>query len=194
MGGAERALRDANIRGEKLVGWQEPDAGVCCQTNAAGENHITQLAFALNNLNGELPPTMADFTELDNLSACGNNITGVLPEFSDKMLFLRMYTNAMSGTIPASVSKMTNMKFMSLGDNDFTGPTPDLTALTAMTDLYLDCNHLSGIVNGNNTWSYSGKCFLDSSTLLEKCSKPTDNTFSCPLPPNAKKNCHATCK
>jgi hypothetical protein len=29
--------------------WQEPDAGVCCK-----DGHITQLAFALNNLAGEM--------------------------------------------------------------------------------------------------------------------------------------------
>jgi hypothetical protein len=29
--------------------WQEPDAGVCCENG-----HITQLAFALNNLAGEI--------------------------------------------------------------------------------------------------------------------------------------------
>jgi hypothetical protein len=194
MDKTERAMRDANIRGEKLTGWQEPDAGVCCKTNAAGENHITQLAFALNNLDGPLPD-MSPLVELDNLSACGNNITGAFPAFPPSIKTLRMYTNHMSGEIPAAISALTNMKFMSLGDNDFTGPAPDLSALSSMTDVYLDCNHLSGAVTNATDWgSYTGKCFLDASTLLEKCSKPTDNTFSCPLPANAKKTCHATCK
>jgi hypothetical protein len=39
-----------------------------------------------------------------------------------------------------------------------------------------------------------GKCFIDASTLIEKCSADYDNTFSCPLPAGASTECHAVCK
>ena len=40
-------------KGEKPPPWQEPDAGVCCET-INGQKHITQLAFGINGLEGEI--------------------------------------------------------------------------------------------------------------------------------------------
>ena len=176
-----------------LPPWHEPDAGVCCQNN-----HITQMAFALNNLTGPIPKSIKNMTELDNLSACGNKISGEIPDFPESLVYLRLYRNVMTGSIPASMNKLTKIQFLSLGDNLLTGNVPDLSALTKMTDLYLDCNSLTSITNSTNSWhKYTGSCFLNAhGSLLEHCSRHPngDNTFGCPLPDGAEANCHATCK
>ena len=180
-------------------GWHEPDAGVCCQNTTDGNLHITQLAFALNGLNGTIPASITDLEELDNLSACGNDMTGQMPPFGfKKMKYLRLYRNKLQGTIPPSLTEATEMTFMSLGDNQLEGSVPDLTSMTKLTDLYLDCNKLNGTVpdDKDRQWKLSSKCFLNAhGALLEKCSNPKqDNTFDCPLPTGADKHCHATCK
>jgi hypothetical protein len=178
--------------------WHEPDAGVCCQNRTDGL-HITQLAFALNGLNGTVPDSINDLEELDNLSACGNKMTGQLPDMSNtKLQYLRLYQNEFTGTVPATLNNNTALTFLSLGDNNLEGVVPDLTGLSKLTDLYLDCNNLSGTVadDKDRQWKFSGKCFLNAhGALLEKCSKGRDdNAFDCPLPAGADKNCHATCK
>jgi len=168
--------------------WQEPDAGVCCQ-----DGHITQMAFALNNLAGTVPASINDMEELINFSACNNALNGTLPDMSNtKMQFLRLSSNQLIG---GPVTGMTDLTFLSLRDNAIVGPAPDLSAMTKLTDLYLDCNHYSGALPAvYGTMKFSGKCFIDASTLLEKCSADFDNTFSCPLPAGASTECHAICK
>jgi hypothetical protein len=138
---------------------------------------------------------MNDLEELINFSACGNAINGTVPDFSNtKMEFLRLYTNKLTDA-GTKLAGMTNLTFISLGDNAITGDVPDISALTKLTDVYMDCNHFSGAVPSSYGGLHlKGKCFLDASTLLEKCSTDYDNTFACPLPSGAAKECHATCK
>lgn len=178
--------------------WQEPDAGVCCQVNAAtGQKHITQLAFAINNLRGAVPASILDLEALDNLSCCNNAINGTVPPLPASLQFLRMSTNKLTG-VDASLAAGGNsaLTFLSLRDNAIEGPLPNFPAsLTRLTDLYMDCNKLSGPVpTGYGNFSLPDKCFISASTLLETCGGTWDNAFDCPLPGDVKKNCHAVCK
>jgi hypothetical protein len=80
--------------------------------------------------------------ELINFSACNNALNGTLPDMSNtKMQFLRLSSNQLIG---GPVTGMTDLTFLSLRDNAIVGPAPDLSAMTKLTDLYLDCNHYSG--------------------------------------------------
>ena len=174
--------------------WQEPDAGVCCQRNAAGELHITQLAFAINGLRGEIPPSIIDMEELNNLSCCSNAINGTVPQLPASIQFLRMSSNKLTGIHP-SLPSNTALTFLSLRDCAIEGDLPDFTGLKKLTDLYMDCNRLTGAVPAAyGSFQATHKCFISASTLLESCGNSWDNTFSCPLPDNVAKECHATCK
>ena len=174
--------------------WQEPDAGVCCQRNAAGELHITQLAFAINGLQGEIPPSIIDMEELNNLSCCSNAINGTVPQLPASIQFLRMSSNKLTGIHP-SLPSNTALTFLSLRDCAIEGGLPDFTALKKLTDLYMDCNKLSGAVPAAyGSFRAGHKCFISASTLLESCGNSWDNAFSCPLPDNVAKECHAVCK
>jgi hypothetical protein len=73
-GGPTVATMPQHEKGKPPPPWQEPDAGVCCQ-----DGHITQMAFALNNLAGSIPASINDLEELINLSACNNGLNGTLP-------------------------------------------------------------------------------------------------------------------
>ena len=167
--------------------------GVCCQNG-----HITQFGFEFLNAVGPIPDSIGNLTELENLSACRNQLNGSIPSTIGqlkKAKSLKLYQNHMTGTVPVTLSEMTSLTFLSLGDNYFEGAVPDVSMLTNLTDLYMDCNKFSGIVPASyGKISLSGKCFLDASTLLEDCNKPGDNSFSCPLPEGADKACHAVCK
>lgn len=185
-----------DIHGEpdlSLPPWQEPDAGVCCK-----DGHITQLAFALNNLKGAIPDSINDLTELDNLSACGNEITKLATDMTaTKVGFLRLHVNTIGGDMPLSYSNMTALEYISLSDNYITGPIPEMKGLPKLRGAYYDCNKFSGTVPaswGSKVVSDFKDCFLSEGSG-EKCSKKyADNTLSCPLPAGAAKNCHVTCK
>ena len=174
--------------------WQEPDAGVCCQVNSAGEKHITQLAFAINNLSGAVPPSILDLEELNNLSCCNNAINGTVPQLPSTVQFLRMSTNKLTG-IDASLTANAALTFLSLRDNAIEGSMPDFSVLDGLTDLYMDCNKLSGpLPAAYGNFTLPDKCFVSASTLLESCGNKWDNKWSCPLPGDMHHNCHAVCK
>lgn len=193
--GLTRQKPQCDVHGKpdlSLPPWQEPDAGVCCSNG-----HITQLAFALNALKGEIPDSINDLEELDNLSACGNDITKMPADMRNtKVGFLRMHVNKITGDLPTSYSNMTNLEYISLSDNFITGDIPDMSGLPKLRGAYFDCNKFSGKV----PQAWSGKlvsdfksCYLSEGTG-EKCSKGyDDNTLSCPLPEGADKNCHVKC-
>lgn len=176
-----------------LPPWQEPDAGVCCSNG-----HITQLAFALNGLKGAIPDSINDLEELDNLSACGNDITTLAKDMTaTKVGFLRLHVNKITGPMPLSYSNMTNLEYISLSDNFISGPIPEMTGLPKLRGAYYDCNKFTGAVPaswGGKVVSDVKDCFL-SQGKGEKCTKGyEDNALTCPLPAGANTNCHASCK
>lgn len=193
-----------DINGERDVSlppWQEPDAGVCCKAGPLGKiTHITQMAFALNGLKGKIPDSINDLQELDNLSACGNDITTLAKDMTGtKIGFLRLHVNKVAGPMPASYSNITTLEYISMSDNLMTGPMPVMggAAQPKLRGAYLDCNAFSGAVPaawGGKLVSDFKDCFL-SEGEGEKCAKGyTDNALTCPLPAGADKNCHAKCK
>ena len=80
-----------------------------CACNGSGfiacsNNHITALDFPNgNNMQGSLPESLKDLTELTRLSLPGNKLTGSIPaslKGLGKLTTLELYANELTGLVP----------------------------------------------------------------------------------------------
>ena len=99
-----------------------------------------------NNLVGTLPAALGNLDQMEQLSLCGNQLSGSIPDLGrlSELQLLRLWNNQLSGEIPASLSKLTNLTNLDISRNNFDGPIPDLSRLTSLEGLYLQENALSG--------------------------------------------------
>ncbi|KAF8034153.1 hypothetical protein BT93_C0430 [Corymbia citriodora subsp. variegata] len=128
------------------------------------------LAAVDNNLDGELPESLGNCSDLSivllnnngftgnvpgglwmspnlrTLILSGNRLTGELPEeLSPNLTLIRMSNNRFSGKIPGTVSSLRNLVLFDASNNLLTGMVPtELTELPFLRSLLLDQNELSG--------------------------------------------------
>jgi ribosomal protein L35AE/L33A len=114
------------------TGWNRTDKpcdwnGVTCR-----EEHVSKLYLYSNNLNGEIPPEMADLAKLERLSLFGNKL---------------------SGAIPPELGNLSQLWYLLLNKNDLCGDIPDELMNTAIPSqggyLKLDDNHLTTDVSND---------------------------------------------
>jgi hypothetical protein len=92
--------------------------GVTC----VGE-HVTRLYLFNNNLNGEIPPELADLTGLERLLLFSNGLSGVIPpELGDlgQLEYLWLQNNGLCGDIPDTLTETAippNVGYLKLDDN-----------------------------------------------------------------------------
>ena len=139
------------------------------------DNRVTRIILANNNLNGTIPPSLANLTNLyflnlgfNNLfdtipfSLCNlinlqyfflnvnNNISGVIPPNIGNLtnlIRIDLSFNQLSGTIPASFSNCLSLQNLYLENNMLTGTIPEsLGNLTNLQNVFLDDNQLSGSI------------------------------------------------
>lgn len=90
------------------------------------EGYVVRLTLNSNNLIGNLPPEIGDFSRLEELQFDNNNL---------------------SGTIPPEIGNLTELKICFLDNNDFIGTVPEeLGNLGSLNTLYLDNNRLTGAI------------------------------------------------
>jgi len=101
-----------------------------------------------NNLEGTLPASITNLSELEHLNLAQSQISGPIP--SDignlsKLKYLILAINPLEGTIPASIVDLTNLEVLLLFDNNLTGPLPSsIGNLTNLTRLAIGQNNMSG--------------------------------------------------
>ena len=109
---------------------------------------ITELNLTSNQLKGELPPEMANLTNLEVLALGGNQLTGTVPTSLSNLANLRelyLWSNKLTGPIPTELSNLTNLTILTLSENQLTGEIPtNLSSLSNLTELYLHQNQLTG--------------------------------------------------
>ena len=136
------------------------------------QGRITKLNLTSNQLKGELPPELANLTNLEVLALGGNQLTGTIPTWLSNLANLQelyLWGNELTGTIPRELSNLTNLTILALSENQLTGPIPrelsnltnlitlalyenqligeipaDLSSLSNLTELYLHENQLTG--------------------------------------------------
>ncbi|KAG2406923.1 Receptor-like kinase [Vigna angularis] len=123
--------------------------GVRCTTN--GSTNLVILDLGNTNLIGTLPDVFDSLVSLRELRLSYNNLTGGLPKTFAVSGIQNLWLNnqkdgfGFSGTIEVLAS-MTRLSRVWLFKNLFTGPIPDLSNCTALFDLQLSDNQLTGVV------------------------------------------------
>ena len=89
-----------------------------------------------DQLSGEIPQNIEEFTQLVHLDLEDNQFTGNLPSALGNLPNLRyidIEENQISGSLPANLSKLTWLEELNINNNPFSGPIP--TSFTAFSNL-----------------------------------------------------------
>lgn len=109
---------------------------------------LAVLDMSLNQLTGEIPPSLEMLANLTDLSLSSNLLHGCVPAFFGRLknlAFLALNANLLSGSIPEALGNATSLWFVDLTSNQLTGSIPaSLGNLKALTQLWLASNQLSG--------------------------------------------------
>ena len=139
-GGANWANNDGWLTNAPVGHWQ----GVTTDS----QGRVTELNLTSNQLKGEIPPELANLTNLKVLALGGNELTGPIPTWLGGLTNLeelRLWENELTGTIPAELGSLVNLKELDLSSNQLTGEIPvELGSLSNLELLYLWGNELTG--------------------------------------------------
>ncbi|MBX2827370.1 MAG: hypothetical protein KTR22_04375 [Flavobacteriaceae bacterium] len=114
------------------------------------DNHVTEIRMLFNNLNGELPESLENLTELKVLELSFNKISGELPQSLGNLKNLEIIAlngNNITGEIPANMGNLTALKQLHLSSNRFSGTIPSqLENLEALEVFNVFDNNLVGTI------------------------------------------------
>ena len=123
--------------------------GVVCDDAGA---HVTDLSFGVdygyglgNNLQGTLPASLSDLTELVSLELALNPLSGPLPSLQ-RMSHLEIVDigqDGLSGQFP-DLGGLSSLEYFLAEGNLFEGPIPPLTGLDSLEGFDIDNNYVAG--------------------------------------------------
>nr|GMD45780.1 probable LRR receptor-like serine/threonine-protein kinase At3g47570 [Ipomoea batatas] len=129
-----------------------------------------------NYVSGKIPIEMGQLINLERLVMMGNQLSGIIPNTLGKLhnLFeLTLERNKLSGEIPSVIENETMLSILSLASNNLEGVVPSsLAKCRFLTTMLLYGNNLRGYIPKEIFHSDSGLVYLDIS----------DNSFKSPLP------------
>jgi Leucine-rich repeat (LRR) protein len=103
-----------------------------------------------NRLEGPIPTTFGDLSDLKTLSLAENRLT-FLPSslpLVGELVFLDLQGNAFQGTLLAEIGQLRQLRMLSLARNQFTGALPvELGELTNLIELHLANNQFNGPIH-----------------------------------------------
>ena len=109
---------------------------------------VTELNLTSNRLKGEIPPELANLTNLKVLALGGNELTGTIPTWLGSLANLEelyLWGNELTGEIPVELGTLANLTSLGLSQNQLTGAIPtELGSLSSLTNLVFWGNKLSG--------------------------------------------------
>jgi hypothetical protein len=130
------------------TGWLETTTPCSWYGVTCAGSHVDTLALLYNNLQGQLPPTLAGLPQLRVLDLHNNAIQGAIPMEIGRLsnlVQLDLSVNQLSGSLPASLGDLSNLQWLVLPYNQLSGPIPaEIGKLTALHTLDLAYNQLSG--------------------------------------------------
>ncbi|GLT28255.1 hypothetical protein SLA2020_032010 [Shorea laevis] len=138
-------------------------------------SQLTYLFLSYNNFNGQVPTSLANLTQLTYLYLSNNQFSGpILASICNlrQLTILYLDSNNFSGQIPSSLANLTQLTFLDLSKNKFSSPIPaSIGNLRQLTGLLLHFNNLSGQIPPSLA-NLTQLCFLYLS----------NNKFSGPIP------------
>ncbi len=127
--------------------------GVECamkKANFDGDDHVTSLVLAENQLKGSLPSELVAFEKLVTLDLTGNTLSSTLPiklSSLSQLNFLYLGKNELQGTIPTNYAEMTTLREMDLGHNELVGSVPlSIYGMKDLRKLGLEYNQFEGSI------------------------------------------------
>ena len=112
-----------------------------------GRGRVTELNLTSNQLKGEIPPELANLTNLSSLTLGGNELTGPIPTWLGGLTNLEelyLWDNQLSGTIPAELGNLTNLKSLRLWGNQLSGRVPQTLVGLTMLESFI-FHHNAGL-------------------------------------------------
>ena len=112
------------------------------------DGRVIGLGFSENQLSGEIPPQLANLSNLEALDLYGNQLSGEIPSQLGSLSNLEaldLSFNQLSGEIPSELGSLANLELLALSGNQLSGEIPsELGSLTNLKLLVLSFNQLSG--------------------------------------------------
>eukprot|EP00250_Pteridium_aquilinum_P021756 c25211_g2_i1 orf=47-3391(+) len=122
--------------------WQ----GILCSNNS---QQVKGLLLNSRQLNGTLPPQLADLQGLSYLNVSNNSLHGPIPtrlgELAPSLTHLDLSANNFDGSIPSSLAGCTLLQYIDLNSNSLTSQFPSfVTNFTLLGYLDLSSNSITG--------------------------------------------------
>lgn len=115
---------------------------------ADGNGRVRLIKLDDNNLEGEIPPEIAQLDGLDWLTMSKNQLAGTVPPELGQMTNLRILwlsENNLTGPVPSEIGDMVGLASLDMGYNQLNGSIPsELGNLHNLTNLGLYDNQLTG--------------------------------------------------
>jgi hypothetical protein len=114
-------------------------------------SNLTSLILSNNDLTGPIPVEIGNLTELEVLNLSGNQFTGSIPsEIGNlsQLSMLNLYLNDLDGELPDRLQDLTNLNYLDLSVNQFTGSIHNaiIQSADSLIHLNLSFNLLSDTI------------------------------------------------
>ncbi|GLT57579.1 hypothetical protein SLA2020_305440 [Shorea laevis] len=114
-------------------------------------SQLIGLDLSSNNFNGQIPTSLANLTQLQSLNLYNNQFFGPIPAFIgnlSQLTFLSLWLNNLSGQIPSSLANLSKLSHLDLSYNLLNGTLPPwIFTLPLLEHLYLDHNQFQGQIS-----------------------------------------------
>jgi len=146
------------------------------------DNKVISISLLFNNLEGTIPNSIGQLTNLENLELSFNKLEGAIPSNIGNLKKLKVLAfngNNLSGAIPNSIGNLSSLNQMHLSSNQLTGEIPQsVTKLEYLEILNVFDNDLSGEIPSDLAYSKNLKQLLVAENNLVATTKFTTELLS----------------
>jgi len=89
--------------------------------------NLRSLELSFNKLNGVIPSEIGLLSKLETFAVNGNNLTGIIPLSIGNLIFLKEFhvsSNKLTGILPNEISNLLKLEVLNVFDNSLSGDIP----------------------------------------------------------------------